>query len=840
MTEDAQAGNGSRSDGSQSDQIGQAARPRRPGPSIHARPLVVLVIGVIAVAVGWRIIWEQKHPAAAPARKVQQGDASARITAIHELEALGRSDPEVAIPALVRGLDDADPTVRAAAASALVLATNVGSGAESARDQVRIAVDALMRSLKDERAEVRAAVAQSLWMIAISQAGPAGSFNRSQVFDRLVEATGDPDAGVRLAALRGVGAVGLGVVDVPPSVLVAAMDDELEPNRAAAVFALMHFRRGLHRLVPTLLRSLESARPESRARYLEVLSAIRSPQFSAEAEPALVTMLASADAEARALAATALATYKETPPEAIPALIHCLADSRGTKPAGPGAPQPTRQELMAEAVESLGPFSTRRVTPSTDAVVGAARTLGQFAPPTEQAGDAIAALANVLRSGSAPQRVAAARALGQFPTGHFLHPEQGQVRNVHADPIQIAALTAALGDADSPVRVAALSAFHDVGMRTRFAASPELNAAIARALEDPIAESRTQAAAAIAHYADVADRFFPALIRHAEHDPNEEVRSMCCSVITLGSQPLPARVTPAIIPVLTEALSSPEGRLRRSVCQLLLKFGASARPAIPALIRALQVPVQNPGFLDDRAAAVEALGQLALGTPQAAEVIAALGKVLRPEDTEITYAVASALGRFGTSSTPAVPEMVRTLREAAQQKRPRSAAWIAAALSRIDPSAPVAAEAVPALREALRSQHSIASQSHIADALSRFGPAAADAVPELVALLKRSGRRGNGFPADRARAARALAQIAPGTPQADLAVSGLMETLQDVQKWPKDEGGAEAIEALARFGPGAASATPQLSELARTADPQLREAAQKALSAIEAKRPDQR
>jgi HEAT repeat protein len=625
----------------------------------------------------------------------------------------------------------------------------------------------------------------------------------------------------------------MGVVDEPPSVLVAAMEDEREQNRAAAAFALVHFRRGLHRVVPALIRSLESARPETRAKYLEVLGAIRSPQFSAEARPALVSMLASADAEVRALAASALATYKETPPEAIPALIRFLGDSRGTKPAGPESPRPSSQELMAMAVESPGPFVMQRVppSPSKDTVVEAAKALGRFAPPTGQAGEAIAALVKVLRSGSALQRVAAARALGQFPIDPFQHPERGHVADVHADPLQIAGLTAALGDAETPVRVAALRAFHDVGMKTRFEASPELDAAIAKALEDAAPESRTQAAGAIAHYGAVADRFFPALIHHAEHDPDEQVRSMCCGVITLQSNPLPAQVTPAIIPVLTEALSSPDERLRRSVCQLLRQFGPAARPVIPALIRALQSPAQKKGYGDDRAAAAETLSQLAPGTPEAAEVIAALAKVLRPEETELTRAVASALGSFGASSTLAVPEMARTLREAVQRKRPLPAAWLAVALSRIDSRSPVAVDAVPALVEALGSRYGGQFHSDAADALIRFGPAAADAVPELIALLKRSGRRGRGTPADRAVAARALGQIAPGTPQADLAVSGLIQAVQEVQRWPGDEGNVEVIEVLARFGPKAAGATPHLRELAKI--PRLSEAARKALSAIE-------
>ncbi len=86
----------------------------------------------------------------------------------------------------------------------------------------------------------------------------------------------------------------------------------------------------------------------------------------------------------------------------------------------------------------------------------------------------------------------------------------------------------------------------------------------------------------------------------------------------------------------------------------------------------------------------------------------------------------------------------------------------------------------------------------------------------------------------RAPAARALGQIAPGTPQADLAVSTLRGLLPEVQKRPGQDGNEEVIAALARFGPkAAAAAIPQLRELAKIANPTMSEAARKALSAIE-------
>ncbi len=523
--------------------------------------LVILALGVGVVFLGWRIYWEMNHPAARLARRVNEGDTSARIAVIHQLANVGKEDALVAIPALVACLGDPDAEVRAAAAMGLVAVTQAVGPAESTRDEVRDVVRALIGSLKDSQPAVRAEAAQALWSVVLTSTGSVVVVDRAQVLDALINAAGDPDAGVRLSALRGLGAIGPSVSDDPPPILIAAIEDASDQIRAAAAYAIVQYRRGLFRLIPALVQSMESAGPEARARYVEILGAIRPPQFSAEAVPSLVAALDSSDGEVRFLAASSLATFKKDARSAIPALIKCLADRRDTRPAALGASQPS----------------------SNDPVVAAAETLGQVAPPTEKACEVISALAKVLKSGSARQRAVAATALGQFPIEAFAHMGPGRRGEVHADPVQLAALTEAVGDADAPVRVASLRALHDVGMKTVFEASPELNAALATAMEDQSPAVRTQAAGAIAHSGLVIDRLFPAVVRHAAHDPDKEVREMCAAVVSLDSGPVPARVTAAMIPVLIEALASREQQLRQSACHSLARFGPKAAGAIAEL-----------------------------------------------------------------------------------------------------------------------------------------------------------------------------------------------------------------------------------------------------------------
>ncbi len=801
----------SESVGSEHDRVGDSEGGRQIKPRSRLRTLLTLGFAIGLGLVAWQIHWESEHPAGTWARKIHRGDPDARIAAIHKLESLGAEDPSVAIPALTAALEDPDAGVRSASAMGLVTAIQRAGSAGASQQVVREAVEDLLRSLKDTQPEVRAAIVQSLWMIVITWSGQAGVIDQNQVVEVLIGAAGDPDIAVRQAAIRGLGGIGPRVLREPPPILVAAVEDESEKIRAAAAIAIVHFRRGLPGLIPSLLRSLEAARPEVRPKYLEILETIRAPRFPAEAITPLMEALASRDDEVRFLAVSSLATYKQAAEEAIPALIESL-----------------KSREPAKAAEKGGVQSSSR-----DSVIAIVELLAQIAPGSTMAHEAMDSLIKILKSGNDRQRATAAMALGMFPPDPWLKrlPEI-----VPAEPAPLIALGESAKDGDAKVRAAALRSLHDVGMKTNFTASPELSATLARALDDPSPEVRTQAAAAIAHSGPILDQFYPELIRHADHDPDKGVRDMCAAVVSLQSGPRQPQVTRAMIPVLIDALSTRESQLRHSVCRVLVDFGPDASSAIPALIHTLQQFTEKDVDNDESCDVIKALGDLAKGSPRTTEVVAMVAKCLKSGNAFVRSQAVSALGNFGPAAVPAIPELIRLLREAIASERLDLALELATALRQIEPTNTAAHEIIPMVIEILAPKR---KDLHISAAkvAGLFGPAAAGAVPGLIAMLQRSIDRYARY-GTRTAAAAALGQIAPGTPQEYQAVLALTDSLRTrkdlVQNSPEDD--RVVIEALARFGPKAAAATDELRKLGVDVDAGVSEPARKALQMIEVPR----
>ena len=655
-----------------------------PGSSRFRRgvPRCIALLGCCAL-VFWSCLklYDNQHVAARSARGLLSVQASDRIVAIHELEGSGREDTEVAIPALIRGLQDTDTEVRAAAATALIsVVPGVGGANAPSERNVQAALRALVKSIEDRQASVRAAATRALWVVILVARLPAGTADFEAGTTALIERLDDPDPAVRVSAIQGLGAVASKALGEPPARLVAAMEDESEKSCEAAIEALSNFRQALPPLIPSLVRRAEVADPRIRAGYLKLLGRIRPPKFSDDAVPGLIAAIASKDAGFVAVAANDLLAYE-----------------------GPAAPYFERQQARSDAptavpalITALIPLidSTANDELTRDPVVAIAQALGRLAPDTPSSEKAVAALSKDLRAGDTRRRVAAARALGRFPPGDAL----------------FTALSDMISEPDFAVRLAVIGAIYDV----EFGAPFVIPKALGAALEDESAEVRTAAASALWRAGTGIDAYVPALLRHAERDANERVREVCAGTLQHVAQP--RYLTPAVLPDLIKALASRDPTVRFVASEIVAALGPAAAPAIPALVQSLREPSAKKTWRDPRAAAAKALGRIAPRTPMAEKAITALIEASRVDETELKNEAVRALAEFGPAAAPALPQLIQVMKEARNEKVDRIAISSAVTLLKIG-SKDVGAAAIHTLREIAEQGTNLSMRSNAAQTL---------------------------------------------------------------------------------------------------------------------------
>ena len=146
------------------------------------------------------------HAAKDAIRAMGSRNPSERVGAIEELEIAGLGNGRIAIPPLIVALGDENARVRTAAAVALGPIGSDTSSSGSDRDAVRAAIMALLGSLKDPEPSVRAAAANALMGLPMGEM-PAFIDPRA-VMAILVERLGDRDTRTRLAVIQIMAAVG--------------------------------------------------------------------------------------------------------------------------------------------------------------------------------------------------------------------------------------------------------------------------------------------------------------------------------------------------------------------------------------------------------------------------------------------------------------------------------------------------------------------------------------------------------------------------------------------------------------------------------------------------------
>jgi HEAT repeat protein len=366
-----------------------------------------------------------------PLRVIRAGNAAERHEAALDLAHYEEIDEEVVMAALITALGDADAGVRAAAARSLgsqgyhlhYRPPKRALPPAQLKTHIDVATRALVRLLSDADPAVRAAAASGLETITGHPGSPP--WGPGRLFP-----LGDESIGARRQA--GKTTTGPSDVALPPE-LAAALRDSSAAVRAAAARALQSFGSHVDREIPTLFAMMQRDEADVREACAQALQAAWP---SAAVVPTLLGFLKSPNRIVRCHSAQLLGRIGPEASSAIPVLISLLKEPPAPDPGYPdpavpaaralGRMQPT-PETIAALVEVMGPEKFERYA-------AADRGLFEFVgPPSRDVDDhAVHAHAESWRIKAAingladigPPAVAAVPALfavySQTLEGHFL------------------------------------------------------------------------------------------------------------------------------------------------------------------------------------------------------------------------------------------------------------------------------------------------------------------------------------------------------------------------------------------------------------------------------------
>jgi HEAT repeat protein len=266
------------------------------------------------------------------AESVRSHDPIARLFASHALAEVGA----LAVPTLVKALDEGGEDVRASAAAALAMIGPPAADAAEAlvralRDNVPgsrealvgiglPAVPALKVALKDENADVR--------MRAVRALGRIG--HRAQVnVPELAEMLGDRDRDVRIFAVKSLGMIGAPASESAAELAVTLMDKD-EHVREVSAGTLRILDPSARSVLPALKEALENEDPKRRLLAVSALG--RIGPAAKDAVSGLVKTLDDEDLEVRYATASALGDIGPAARVAIPALERWLRPERSRYP----------------------------------------------------------------------------------------------------------------------------------------------------------------------------------------------------------------------------------------------------------------------------------------------------------------------------------------------------------------------------------------------------------------------------------------------------------------------------------------------------------------------------
>jgi HEAT repeat protein len=296
----------------------------------------------------------------------------------------------------------------------------------------------------------------------------------------------------------------------------------------------------------------------------------------------------------------------------------------------------------------------------------------------------------------------------------------------------------------------------------------------------------------------------PALIAALGNDSSAAVRAnAAASLSLLGDAARPA------IPALTKALDDVSGRVVGNAASALVKLGTPKSKLVPAYRQLLTRPE-----CDDRV-----VGLLALATevPPADLFDVAWDCSQTPDDIGegVRSAASEALRKIVGRRDRAVGALIlQILRSPGSRDDPTL-------IRAIGSYEPPLKEAAPVLASLLNSSDEDTSSS-AASALGDMKTAALPALPDLARCLETHPKNKT-----RENAAEAIGEIGP---RASAAVPALMKAAQN-DKWPSVR--TAALTALGEMGPAADEAIPMLTEALKSPDGFVRIAARNSLFRIE-------
>jgi len=696
-------------------------------------------------------------------------DVTVRREAAHQLSQLGVA-AKPALPVLLKALDDDDKQVWSSVIAAIAA---MGPEAQEAIPVLIQRIDGRKGRGRRER-DISFGVKRVAY--ALSRMGPAA-------IPPLINALGENDLGLRLAAAQALGSMGLAAHEAVPA-LVKNLGDGQDSVRddTARALGLIGPEAG-----PALVRALQDADAHRRAGAAGALAQMEPP-FHDGAREVEQAAAKESDPVVRAALFAALPKAGVAPEQCVTLMLPAITDENETlRHAALNALLSARAVRQA-AVPKLVPL-LKNANPAIRE--HAARALGRIGPG---AVDALPALFEVARG--ADGAAVYGEALGEIGPKALPvlldilqkgKPEEAKwvLRVLHNfGPPAAPVLAEALKSNNPEMRVAAAGALGEMGRDGAAAASslfaltkdatPAVQAASFRAL--------------VAVHADTG-RLKP-LLEAALASSTPEVRKAgAAGLASLGD-------TSALgVNGLVDLLDDENAAGRLAAVQALGQLGAKAAPSVQPLLAHLEDPVLQGGIL-------ETLGSIG---PASEPAVPRLIDMAKRRDLRATVLVV--LGRIGRGANAALPMLYEAMNDPASEVR--ASAVTALANTEADD-----ARALGVIVPLVDKGQSGDVRRAAVRAMVKYGPAAASAVPRLVALLDRE--------TDRGEAMRALKSIGVRT------VPDLMTMLAVHDPRVR----TFACESLGTLGLEAKDAAPKLRELAEE-DGSVRDSARAALKKIE-------